>query len=360
MSTKQSTSKTQVKSLASKLVEIRKSLGKVEKTKRNPHFGYSYVGLEQLNALLEPKLTEHNIFLATSVVECEVHYGEPKAGVFASMITEHTFIDGDTGEKLLLRSAGLGWDAGDKATPKSATAANKTLLKSNFMISEEADDPEAQGEPPAAKPAGAAGHRRTRAYEEETGDDDKRVATDLIELKAFLTEHKIPDGFLLRLLQDKKLIDGHTKTVATIKPGILRRVLSPKSLGNLVAAWKQQQADEESGSQEPPAKERSPFDEPKEVRTREGDQTRNELRKPVDDTISPKDMLEQEGYDDWREVEIHFGEHKGKLLGKLPQKSLAWWINNYVPKPYRGTWQNNDLVLDAALCLASEELGGKQ
>jgi len=55
--------KDEVKSLRAKLVEIRASLGKVEKTKRNPHFGYSYVGLEQLNALLEPKLSEHNIWL---------------------------------------------------------------------------------------------------------------------------------------------------------------------------------------------------------------------------------------------------------------------------------------------------------
>src|SRR5262245_27517793 len=341
-----------VKSLAAKLVEIRKSLGKVEKTKRNPHFGYTYVGMEQLNALLEPKLSEHNIFLSTSVVTIDVRYGEAKEGVFASVVTEHTFIDGDSDERLVLRSTGLGWDAGDKATPKSITSSNKALLKSNFMISDEADDPEAHGEPPTAKPKGAAGHSRHKRYEEETGEGDAKVQTDLLNLKAFLTENKIPDGFLLRLLQDKKLIDGHSKTVAGIKPGILRRCLSDASKKNLVVAWKQQQADEDSGSAEPPSGNGK-----REVRTNEGDQTRG--RKPITDDIAPADLLEQEGIDNWRKVKIHFGAKSGTPLGKLTQKDLAWWINNWKPKPYKGTWEEKALLLDAALCLAAEELGGE-
>src|SRR5262245_4959575 len=239
----------EVKSLAGKLVEIRHSLGKVEKTKRNPHFGYAYVGLEQLNALLEPKLSEHNIFLAASVIEENLHIGEAKgAGVFSNVKTEYKFIDGDSEKELTLRSAGLGWDAGDKATAKAITAANKSFLKSNFMISDEADDPEAaHGEPPAAKPKGAAGHSRTKKYEEETGEGDAAVAKDLLELKSFLTENKIPDGFLLRLLEEKQMIDGHTKNVAQLKPGILRRCLDAKSKANLLKAWAAQQADEDSG-----------------------------------------------------------------------------------------------------------------
>ena len=78
----------------------------------------------------------------------------------------------------------------------------------------------------------------------------------------------------------------------------------------------------------------------------------------MDDGTDVADLLEQDGYDNWREVEIHFGQHKGKLLGKLPQKSLAWWVNNWTPKPYRGTWDEKDLLLDAALVLAGRELGG--
>jgi hypothetical protein len=344
--------------LAGKLVEIRKGLGRVEKTKRNPHFGYNYVSLEHLNALLEPKFSEKNIHFSTAVVSADVHYGDTKAGVFASVVTDQTFIDGETGEMIVGRSAGLGWDAGDKATAKAITAAVKSYLKANFMISDEADDPEGSAEPPTAEPKGAAGHRRTKEYEAETGEGDKKVATDLLELKAFLTEHKIPDGFLLRLLQEKKMIDGHTKNVAQIKPGILRRCLDQKSKDNLVKAWEAQKADEESGSENPP----HPFNgEPRKTAKAEpeDEDQRRKQRKPVVTDIAPSDVLEQEGIDNWREVKIHFGKQEGTALGKLPARSLQWWIDSYVPKPYKGTWQEKDLLLDAGLCLASEELSGE-
>jgi hypothetical protein len=297
----------------------------------------------------------------------DVHYGDGKAGTYVAVTTLHTFRDAASGEMVELKGAGVGWDTGDKGVYKAITGATKYVLMKNFLISDE-QDPESGDQAPSAKPKGAEGHRRTKPYEEETGEGDKKVATDLIELKAYLTQHKIPDGFLLRLLEEKKLIDGHTKTVAAIKPGILRRVLSPKSLENLLAAWKQQQLDEDQGSENPPAREPEPEptpapkakDTPTKRRTAESneyDQTRGG-RQPIDEGTDPNDLLEQEGYDNWREVEIHFGEKKGKVLGKLPQKSLAWWVQNWTPKPFRGTWDEKDLLLDAALVLAGRELGG--
>jgi hypothetical protein len=346
----------QTTGLVKKLVEIRHSLGKVEKTKRNPHFGYNYVGLEQLNALLEPKLTEHNILFTTSLVSEEVRYGEAKEGVFAKVITEHEYHDADSSEKLAFRSSGLGWDAGDKATAKAMTASIKSHLKANFMVSDEADDTEAGEErPAAAAPKGADKHRPTREYEMETGDGDAKVAQDVLELKAFLTENKIPDGFLLTMLTDKKLIDGHTKNVAQLKPGILRRCLDEKSKANLIAAWKNHQTDEESGSANAP----DPVKKNSEVRTREGDQRAPSLlRKPIDEGTDPQDLLAQDGYENWREVKVHWGNDKDKTLGSLTAKNLLWWVTKWVPKPYKGTWNEKDILLDAALVLASQELEG--
>jgi hypothetical protein len=86
------------------------------------------------------------------------------------------------------------------------------------------------------------------------------------------------------------------------------------------------------------------------------DQTRKGARTPIVADIEPSDILEQEGIDNWRKVKIHFGKNSGTPLGKLPRKSLEWWIENYTPKPYKGTWQEKDLLLDAGLCLASAEL----
>ena len=95
-----------------------------------------------------------------------------------------------------------------------------------------------------------------------------------------------------------------------------------------------------------------------EVRTREGDQTQSLLRKPVQKEQEPVDLLDKEGYDDWREVKIHWGNQQGTPLGKLTAKSLSWWIKSWTPKMYKGAWANDDLILDAALVLASAELGG--
>jgi len=361
----------QTSGLVKKLVAIRHSIGKVEKTKRNPHFGYNYVGIEQLNALLEPRLSDHNIMLTTSLVSEETRYGEAKEGVFTKVILEHEYLDGDSDQKLTMKSSGLGWDAGDKATSKAWTAAIKSHIKANFMISEEADDAEAGEERPAAAPKNEAKHRPTKPYEEETGEGDAKVAQDLLELKAFLTEKKIPDGFLLAMLTEKKLIDGHTKNVAQLKPGILHRCLIPEAKDKLVELWKQHQADEDSGSATEPDRERSPFNgepakpakpakqESKAKVTREGDQRQKSLlRKPIDEDTNPEDILSQDGYENWREVKVHWGNDKGKTLGSLTAKNLLWWVQQWTPKPFKGTWNEKDILLDAALVLASQELEG--
>jgi hypothetical protein len=223
------------------------------------------------------------------------------------------------------------------------------------------------------------GHRRTKAYEEVTGEGDPKASADLLNLKAKLTEYKIPDGFLLELLRQKKLIDGHTTNVAQLKPGIVSRVLGQKSMENLVKAWAAHKADEDSGSATAPkptkSDDRSPFDAPTkeemappkgkvdvlldgEVRTNEGDQSVR--RKPVSDEIASADLLEQEGYENWRQVAVHFGKKKGNQLGKMTAKDLLWWVQNWTPEKYKGAWNTKDLLLDAALVLASEEMEGAQ
>jgi len=361
------------KSLVNKLKDIVAEIGPVQKKGKHPQ--YAYTTAAQVLAEVRHRLSDRGIFLKTDLLSKTVHFDEANhKGIFAEVETEHTFIDTDSGETLAVKSAGVGWDMGDKGIYKAKTGALKNCLMDNFLITDETEPEsgdQAEDHQSADKPKGVEPHRRTKPYEEQTGDDDKKVAGDLIELKAYLTQHKIPDGFLLRLLEEKKLIDGHTKTVAAIKPGILRRVLSPKSLENLLTAWKQQQADEDQGSQTEPERkqERHPFNgepEPKEkeapskrktAEANEYDQTRK-VRQPVDEGTDVNDLLEQEGYENWREVEIHFGQKKGHVLGKLKQKDLAWWCDNWIPKPYRGTWDEKDLVLDAALCLASAELGG--
>jgi len=361
--------------LVKKLIEIRKGLGKVEKTKRNIHFGYAYVGLEHLNALLEPRLSEKNILLTSSVVSSNRHYGDAKAGVFGAVETEHVFMDADSGEEITVRSSGDGWDAGDKATSKAITAAIKSCLKANFMISDEADDPEGAPERAGAgeKPAAGAKHKRTTPYEERTADDSAQSGHDLLEVKAFLTENKIPDAFLLTLLYEKKLIAPQIKTVASIPAGIMRRLLDPKSRQNLINAWKEQQADEETGGMTKPAPRSAKKEEPHERdssyssghkktrNTAEPEMDQRKERQPIERDMALEDVLAQDGYDNWRQVPVHFGNDAGKTLGKLGVKSRAYFLNTWRPSPHpkKGTYSDKDILLDAACCLALKELSNE-
>lgn len=52
---------------------------------------------------------------------------------------------------------------------------------------------------------------------------------------------------------------------------------------------------------------------------------------------------------DWREVQIHFGKNKGIPLGKLEPASLAWYQNDWKPKPFNGKLNAADVALRAAL-----------
>jgi hypothetical protein len=357
----------QPRSLVNKLVEILADLGPVEKRGRNEHFKYNYVSEGQMMAELRDRLSSRGIFLFTSVEEITPHYGangEAKGGVFVCVKTKHTFRDVETGEEEVVFSGGVGWDSGDKGAYKAITGATKYALMKNFLVTDEINDPESSGRGPAGRTApGAVGHRRTRAYDEEGSEGNKQATKDLDELKSFLSENKIPDGFLLALLREKQLIDGRVKEVGAINPGILRRVLAKSSLANLIKAWAAQQAGSSSsteppkGKAAPPAKtERGPFDNGEPVRTSEGDQSRS--RQPVLDDMHPRARLEKAGYRDWREVEIHFGDKKDTPLGKLTTRSLAWWIENYKPKQFKNRWQPKDMIFDAALCLADAEMKG--
>jgi len=135
--------KKQVKSLVEKLVEVLAELGPIEKKGRNPHFGYNYVSEGQLMSELRHRLSSRNIFLFTSVEDCQPQYsGESKLGVFVMVKTKHTFYDAQTGETFPVGGAGVGWDSGDKGVYKAITGATKYALMKNFLVTDE-QDPEA-------------------------------------------------------------------------------------------------------------------------------------------------------------------------------------------------------------------------
>ena len=357
-----------VKSLAAKLVEVLADLGPVEKKSRNNHFGYNYVSEGQMMAELRERLSSRGIFLFTSVESITPTYGDGKAGVFVAVTTKHTFYDSATNEKFEVGSAGVGWDSGDKGVYKAITGATKYALMKNFLVTDEHNDPEAGAQVTGKQGTGK--HKPTKPYEQETTEGDAAAMSDLLQLSKYLKENDIPEGFVVAMLKEKKLVSPQLVKLSNAPPGVIQRTLVSRE--RLLKAFQTSTAAVNGNTKAPPTKaepERGPFDErpPGGGKSTfdEADENQSQemkVRQPVQQDISPADLLGQEGHDDWRTVKIARGKQKGTALGKLTAKSLVWWIAEWKPEPHPKThkWSDVDLLLDAGLCLAHAEMAATE
>ena len=229
--------------------------------------------------------------------------------------------------------------------------------KAARTVTEEA---QAEGRAPEGKK-----HTRTRDYENEP-QPAKAESSEIKQLTDFMAEHNIPDGFVLAMLKEKKLVPANLTILNNAPPGIVRRVLASRE--RLLKAFEASSASPKAAAPQKSAKKddnRSPFDsgspERKSLGEEDEDQRtstkpRMKVRQPCQTDLSPDDVLDQEGFRDWREVVIHFGKQKGTSLGKLTAKSLVWWITEWEAKPYKGKLEPKVVILDAALCLAHQEM----
>lgn len=136
--------------LAAKLARILGELGKVEKTGRNDFHHYDYLKEDDLVWAIRPKLADAGIFVFESTVSQHLEVletgvderGNVRKALITTVATQHTFMDGETGEQFTVMSQGQGADNGDKGAYKAITGAQKYFLYKNFMIAT-GDDPEA-------------------------------------------------------------------------------------------------------------------------------------------------------------------------------------------------------------------------
>lgn len=147
-------------SLAKKLAMVLGEIGKVPKSGFNAFHKYEYVTENDLVYAVRDKLSKVGVFVFTSVVSQRteiIESGDGKKSLITYVETEHTFMDGDSGEAFSVRSQGQGSDNGDKGGYKAITGAMKYFLYKCFMIPT-GDDPEADtrtDERHAAGPAAA-------------------------------------------------------------------------------------------------------------------------------------------------------------------------------------------------------------
>lgn len=332
------------KSLASKLAEINAGLHSIQKKGRNEYHRYDYFTEGQLMAELRLPLAERQVVIIPSVEQISaplaVTNQKGNTEQLVTVTTTYLIVDGETGERFEVRGAGMGLDAGDKGVYKAITGAMKYFLMKLFFVSDEAD-PEKEEQKP---------ERHSPSREEKPSKTPPASAVaDLAQLRAWMEEHQIPEGYVMKKAAEHKLASKE-KSLDELKPATLTRLLtSRKRLLDRFTYEAKGTTDEpylknEKGSAE--------------ERTDEGAQPeRGQLRQPVQDSISPVEYLEQEGVQRWQDVVFHFGKKsKGTALGDIDTDTLAWWITNYKPEKFRGNWNDKDLLLDAALCVAHADM----
>lgn len=128
------------KSLILKLARIMGEVNNVEKNGVNSFHNYKYAMEQDMLVAVRKKLSDAGIFVTTSVRSVEIRE-TPKDGFLTTIITDHLFTDGETGEQLTATSAGQGTDKGDKGVYKAITGATKYFISKNFLIPT-GDDPE--------------------------------------------------------------------------------------------------------------------------------------------------------------------------------------------------------------------------
>jgi hypothetical protein len=245
----------------------------------------------------------------------------------------------------------MGEDTNDKAIAKALTSAVKYALLKTFLITDEPMvDPDSSGAPKKEK------KQHSPHREEKSDKEAPNAKADLATLRGWMEDNGIAESFVMKLAAEGKLAASETK-LEELKPGSITRLLGLRKRIEeryLEAQGGQKSVPSKSTARQGKAREMAENSERDPHDQRPASET---PRKAAQSTIVPRKYLELEGFDGWRKVSIHFGTKKDTELGTLADEGkLSWWITDWFPKPYKGKFSDEDLLLDAALCIAQEEL----
>jgi hypothetical protein len=115
---------------------VMSEVGGVEKNSKNAQQGYSFRGIDDLYAALQPPLVKYGVFYVTDVEKIERTERESKSGGMLTctvLTVSFTFYAPD-GSSILVRTVGEGMDSGDKSCSKGMSTALKYALLQLFCI----------------------------------------------------------------------------------------------------------------------------------------------------------------------------------------------------------------------------------
>jgi hypothetical protein len=177
--------------------KVMSDVGGVEKNSKNLQQGYSFRGIDDLYAALQPPLVKYGVFYVTNVEHVEQTTRESKQGSLLTctvLTVSFTFCAPD-GSSVVVRTVGEGMDSGDKSCSKAMSTALKYALLQLFCIptSEPKDSEHDSPEPVYSRKPQV--NIRTG---EVTGNDP-----DWTELVAIGKEHKWTGGYVMQWVKDQ-------------------------------------------------------------------------------------------------------------------------------------------------------------
>lgn len=173
-----------------KLAELRAELnGQIKKGEVNDRLKYSFVEATTVGRLFVAAASERNLTMLPIDVQWDDNDAE-QTNIKGNLIVRTVrmlwqITDGDTGESIVVVSAGQGADMGDKAIPKALTNAMKYAIL--LVLQATGDDPEADSSTDEAngeKAKGGSGPstRKTSRRRTSTEDDGDGAVSDSKDL----------------------------------------------------------------------------------------------------------------------------------------------------------------------------------
>ena len=129
----------EAKTLAQKLLSIRKQVPCIGKDATNSHFKYEYVSSSKILGVLRKLMDKEGILLEPSINSAKVTPGKQ---LLTELTMYMTWKDVETGEKFMYPWYAQGMDQGEKGVGKALTYAEKYFLLKYFNIPTDQDDPD--------------------------------------------------------------------------------------------------------------------------------------------------------------------------------------------------------------------------
>jgi len=197
--------------------------------------------------------------------------------------------------------------------------------------------------------------RSGRKTELKKPDSDAGRQSAIASLQSFLDSNKIPSSFLMQTCYEANLADGSEEKIDDLKDGVLQRFCLEKWRVALLEKWKARPKEKKADESKPEIpKNQDSYDSGFRRTPNEPDKWKRPMTTLPNS--NPAHILEMAKVAKWQDVPIIRGANKDVLLGDLTPAQLRHYITRWTPtKDEEGSYEDEEIIMDAALSLAAQE-----